>query len=246
VPGKNGTMPEANPQQSAKQRIETSPGEDALALLSGLVAAVELTPLVAVRSFDRNGIVCFWNQAAARLYGVAAGDAVGQAMTRLVSYGEREQEYLDAVGEVWRRAAPLPSRDWPVTAASGNALWIYSCMFPVYRAGRLDQVFCMDVDITGRKHEEAALMPIGGNFRQLFDKSADAILLIKNDTILEINPAATRLFCCGERQRMQGQRLSDFSPLQQPSGLTSTLLEARMAEQANREGNCRFDWRYLT
>jgi diguanylate cyclase (GGDEF)-like protein/PAS domain S-box-containing protein len=241
-------MPESTPQQSGTQSAAAapaSPGQDALALLSGLVAAVELTPLVAVRSFDRNGIVCFWNQAAARLYGVAAADAVGQAMTGLVSYGAREQEYLDAVGEAWRGTEPLPSRDWQVSAADGRTLWIYSSMFPVYRDGRLEQVFCMDVDITERKREEASMMPLGGNFRQLFEKSADAILLIQNDRILEINPAATLLFRCGERQRMLGQRLSDFSPLQQPSGLASTLLEARMAEQAYHHGNCRYDWRYL-
>ncbi|HEV7815879.1 MAG TPA: EAL domain-containing protein [Janthinobacterium sp.] len=235
-----GTAPGAGMEEAA------TPGQDALALLSGLAAAVELTPLVAVRSVDRDGLVCFWNQAAARLYGVAAADAVGHTMCSLVSYGEREQEYAAAVSQVWRSAKPAPTRDWQVVAPDGRKLWIYSSMFPVCRDGRVEQVFCMDVDITERKREEDAMMIIGGNFRQLFEKSADAILLIKDDRILEINPAAVSLFRCGERERMLGQRLSDFSPLQQPSGQASVLLDASMAAQAYGNGNCRYDWRYLT
>lgn len=230
----------------AEFQADAGASRDALSLVSALVAAVELSPAVAVRSFDRNGRVRFWNQAAAALYQLPVAGTLGRPMGELLSYGEREAEHLALVEQVWRSARAVPAQDWQVKSAGGVTRWIYSSMFPVLQGGQLEQVFCMDVDITSRKREEDTMLQVGGNFRQLFQKSADAILLIKNGRIDEINPAALKLFRCGGRERMLHQRLSDFSPLQQPSGEASLLLENSLVEQAYANGSCRYDWRYLT
>ncbi|MES2742351.1 MAG: EAL domain-containing protein [Pseudomonadota bacterium] len=220
------------------------PALDALDLLSGVVMAIELTPMVAVRSFDRYGVVRFWNASCAKLYGIGADDALGRLQQRLFSHGEREDEYAAIVEQVWRSGQPCPSRDWLVTTAAGKSLWIYSTMFPVLRAGRMQQVFCMDIDITERKREESVLLQVGGNFRQLFGKSADAIVLIRDDRVAEVNPAAVALFACERPERMLGHGLTDFSPALQPGGEASASMQARMASQANEQGNCRYDWQY--
>ncbi|MET3132712.1 diguanylate cyclase (GGDEF)-like protein/PAS domain S-box-containing protein [Oxalobacteraceae bacterium GrIS 1.11] len=226
--------------------VAGNPAQEALTLLSGIVAAIELAPMVAVRSFDRDGIVRFWNHTSAELYRIAAEEAVGRPLASLLSHGEREAEFAAAVDKIWQTGQPQPARDWQVRTVDGRLLWTYSSMFPVSRAGTLQQIFCMEVDITERKQEESALMLVGGNFQQLFDKSADAILLIRADRIVDVNLAAIALFCCADKPRMVGQRLSDFSPLQQVNGELSTELNAQLAEQAHVAGNCRYDWRYLT
>ena len=48
-------------------------GREALDALYRFVAAIELTPAVAVHSQDRNGIVRFWNRACAELFGYQKG-----------------------------------------------------------------------------------------------------------------------------------------------------------------------------
>jgi diguanylate cyclase (GGDEF)-like protein/PAS domain S-box-containing protein len=221
------------------------PAQEALEVLSSVVAAIELTPMVAVRSVDRDGVVCFWNRTCAELYGIAAGDALGQPLASLVAHA-RAADYQAALELVWRSGQPCPARDWQVHSAGGAAIWVYTTMFPVFSAGAVQQVFCMDVDITARKREEGALMAVGGNFRQLFEKSADAIVLIRDELIADANPAAVALFHCADKQRMLGQSLTDFSPLQQPGGAASAQFNAGMAAQARAAGNCRYDWRYLT
>ena len=80
---------------------------------------------------------------------------------------------------------------------------------------------------------------------QLFENSADAILLIREERIAAANPAAVALFRCGGAAEMLGRRLGDFSPLQQPDGNLSGLLDAAMARHARAHGNCRYDWSYL-
>jgi len=230
----------------AEAELAKGPGQAALGVLSGIVTALELAPAVAVRGVDRDGIVRFWNRGSAALYGMPAERAIGQPAAALVAHGESAAEFAAAVECLWRTGQPQAARDWQVRAPDGRALWVYSSMFPVGAAGAAQQMYCMDVDITARKREESALGLVGENFRQLYDKSTDAILLIRDDRIVDVNPAAVALFRCADRERMLGQRLSDFSPLRQADGAVSAPLDAELAARAHADGNCRYDWRYLT
>lgn len=202
--------------------------------------------MVAVRSVDRNATVCFWNAASAQLYGTPQQQALGQPLSTLLSYGDKEADFYAALEQVWQTGKPCPACDWHVLTRSGKALWIYSTMFAVARDGEPQQVFCMDVDITLRKQEEITLLMVGGNFQQLYEKSADAILLIQDERIADANPAAIALFDCDDKQQMLGHDLSDFSPQQQPSGESSQVLNRKMALCASADGNRRYDWRYLS
>jgi diguanylate cyclase (GGDEF)-like protein/PAS domain S-box-containing protein len=221
-------------------------GQHALELLSSIAAAVDLTPMVAVRSVDRTATVRFWNTASAQLYGMPQQQALGQPLPSLLSYGDKEAEFYAALEQIWQTGKPCPACDWHVTTRAGKRLWIYSTMFAVTREGESAQIFCMDVDITERKQEEITLLMVGGNFQQLFEKSADAILLIQDDRIADVNPAAIAMFEYDSKQQMLGHGMGDFSPLQQPSGESSQALNRTMALCAGADGNHRYDWRYIS
>lgn len=217
----------------------------ALDLIARLVAALELTPLVAVCSIDREGRIRFCNQACADLSGLALDEVLGQPLKALFSRGDREADHDALVEEAWRTGHHSPIGDWHVRTAGGRELWLYSTLVPVYHEGELTQVFCMDVDVTSRKVDEDALAAAGANFRQLFRKSGDAILLVRNGLIEEANPAALQLFKCPDPASFVGRRLADFSPLQQPGGALSASAAHRLEGEAHQHGNCRYDWRYL-
>jgi diguanylate cyclase (GGDEF)-like protein/PAS domain S-box-containing protein len=204
-----------------------------------------MNPSVALQSFDRNGIVRFWNRTSVSMYGVEAGDAVGRPLSEIVHHHEQENEYCALVASIWDSGQAGPARDWRVRAQGGEPFWVYSLMFP----GGPQLIFRMDIDITARKQEETALATLAtvsanfsANFRQLFRQSADAILLIQNDVIIDINPATLTLFQCQDANAMVGKRLDDFSaPDEAPAGAN-----AKLAALAHQNGNCRYDWRYLT
>ena len=224
---------------------QASPAYSALELISRIVAAMEITPLVAVCSFDRDGIVRFCNAACAELCGLPPQDVIGKPLRELLSRGAREAEHDAMVEQVWQSGRNGPSGDWLVHTAGGRDVWLYSTKIPIVQEGRIHQIFCMDVDITARKREEGALLAAGTNFDQMFRRSGDAILLLRNGLIEEANPAALRMFKCRGKSDVQGRSLSDFSPLQQPGGSLSAAAAAQLEQQAHEQGNCRYDWRYL-
>ena len=220
------------------------PGLAALDLLHGFVAAVELTPNVAVHGSDRHGIVRYWNNTCVRLFGVAARDAVGRPLASLVSHPGHEDEFAALIESIWRTGQVPAPRDWCVRAPDGAERWVYSSHFAVRRDGFTEHVLSMEVDVTGRKTDEQELRRAGTNFRRLFERSTDAIVLVRGREIVDANPAALRLFRCAGKEAMVGRALLDFSPAEQPSGESSMLRDAELAAQAFSDGNRRYEWLY--
>ena len=239
--GKNGIM------STTMNAIPSAltPAHAALDLIARMVVALELTPLVSVCSFDRDGVMQFCNQACADLLGVKAESAVGRRMVALRSHGERQSEHDAMVEGIWHDGHSCASGDWKVTTGDGRELWLCSTCIPVWHDGVLAQIFCMEVDVTQRQRDFDALQAAGANFHHMFERSSDAILLLRDGVIEQANPAATALFKCREAQRLVGRGLHDFSPMQQPSGMLSAEAEARMAEEARCAGNARGEWHYV-
>ncbi|MFL6659027.1 MAG: EAL domain-containing protein [Massilia sp.] len=220
------------------------PGREALDTLYRFVAALELTPTVAVHSIDRDGLVRFWNHSCETIFGIPAREAIGRPLTELVSHLDSQQEFARTLAAIWHTLKAPPPRDWEVQRPDGGRRWMYSTHFPVLRDGEPQQIFCMEVDISKRKVDEQALVEAGINFRQLFERSNDAIVLIEGHTIIDANPAALQLFHCTKRAEMVGKTLLDFSPPTQPSGESSMSADASQSAQTFIEGNRRFEWQY--
>jgi diguanylate cyclase (GGDEF)-like protein/PAS domain S-box-containing protein len=220
------------------------PGREALDVLYRFVAALELAPTVAVHSTDRNGIVRYWNHTCTDVFGVSAAEAVGRPLISLASHLDREEDFKNTLESVWKTGRTAPPRDWHVRRLDGTERWLYSTHFPVLRDGVPQQLFCMEVDISKRKVDEAELIEAGTNFRQLFERSTDAIVLIEGNRIIDANPAALALFRCRGKQDVVGKTLLDFSPEVQATGETSIVADAAVTAHAFIDGNYRYEWEY--
>lgn len=219
-------------------------GLAALDFLYRFVAAVELTPNVAVHSCDRDGTIRYWNKSCETLFGVPARQALGQRLTTVVPHPGHSDEFADLITHVWDSGEVPSPRDWLIERADGSERWVYSSHYPLSRDGFTRQVLCMEIDVTGRKVDEAALRREGSNFRQLFERSTDAILLMRGATVADANPAALRLFECAEPGHLVGHSMLEFSPELQPNGESSVLREADIAARTFIEGNEQFEWQY--
>ena len=220
------------------------PGREALETLYRFVAALELAPTVSVHSQDRDGVVRFWNHSCENTFGISARDAIGRPLDSLITHIDRE--VFDAtLSRIWETRQAPPPRDWQVVRPDGARRWMYSTHFPILRDGEAQQIFCMEVDISKRKVDEEALLEAGINFRHLFERSNDAIVLIEGSEIINANPAALRLFHCDAKDAIVGRTLVDFSPPRQPSGESSIMADASQAAQNFIDGNRRYEWQYV-
>ena len=238
---KNGLM--STPTPAAPSVL--TPAHAAIDLIARMVAALELTPMVAVCSVDRDGVVQFCNQACAEMLGIKMEEIVGAGIGTLCSHGARQDEHDAMMEEIWRSGHACPAGDWQVTTRDGRELWVYSICIPVWHDGALAQVFNMGIDITQRRRDFDALQAAGENFHHMFERSSDAILLLRDGVVEEANPAAVSLFKSASPAQLAGRSLRDFSPMMQPSGVLSLEAESRMMEEAQRGCNARGEWQYV-
>ena len=165
-------------------------GSEAFGWLHHFVTALELAPAVAVHSMDRAGVIRFWNHASEQLYGIPSITAVGTEFRALVQHLERQDEFEATIASIWHTGQAPPARDWEVESSAGRRSWVYSCHYPVKHDGVMQEVFCMEVDITARKEAETNLHQAA----QVFQNARDAIIMMDAEyRVRAVNGAFTSI-----------------------------------------------------
>ncbi|HWW69755.1 MAG TPA: PAS domain-containing protein, partial [Duganella sp.] len=62
------------------------------------------------------------------------------------------------------------------------------------------------------------------DFHLMYEKTSDAVALIRDGRIVGVNPAARAMFECDDPADMLGRELADFSPPHQAEGVPSAPL----------------------
>ncbi|HEY1043087.1 MAG TPA: EAL domain-containing protein [Telluria sp.] len=162
----------------------------ALDLVCTLVSAIELTPGVAIHAIDRDGRVTYWNNKCTELFGVPPQEALGQPLECLISHPGHEQDYQAHLQHIFDTGEASRVADWQVGRRDGSARWVSGSAFPLVRHGQVEQVFCMEFDITGRKANERNLVLAA----QVFEHSRDAIMITDaHNRIVAVNGAFTEM-----------------------------------------------------
>ena len=117
-------------------------------------------PSVAVQSYEPDGTTRYWNQAAERLYGYTAEEAIGRNLLDLIIPPEMRNDVQHAVREMAETGQAIPASELSLMRKDGSRVSVYSSHAVVRIPGRAPELFCMDIDLTERKwaeHEKAKL-----------------------------------------------------------------------------------------
>ncbi len=105
----------------------------------------------------------------------------------------------------------------------------------------IKQLFECLLSCAHRLRIERQLLESEERFRQFFECSADANLMISDCVIIDCNKAAEQLLRI-ERDKLIGQHSKHFSPQLQPGGRPSAEAIAEKVMEAVKEGNSSFEW----
>ena len=97
-------------------------------------------------------------------------------------------------------------------------------------------------DITKRKEAEKALWESEKKYRDLFEKSKDAFLIIHNGKFVDCNQATINMLCYNNKEELLNTHPSELSPEKQPDGKMSFTKADEMMRIAYEKGSHRFEW----
>jgi len=96
-------------------------------------------------------------------------------------------------------------------------------------------------DISDRKQAEEALNESESKYRTLFEKSADAILIIEGDKFVDCNTATVEMLGYKNKEKILETHPSELSPELQPDGRNS-IEKANEILSTFDQGSIRFEW----
>ena len=97
-------------------------------------------------------------------------------------------------------------------------------------------------DVTKQKQTENAIKASEKKYRDLFEKSEDAILIIKNGNFVDCNKSTIKMLRYKDKNEFLNTHPSELSPEKQPDGILSYEKADEMMAIAIKKGSHRFEW----
>ncbi len=101
-------------------------------------------------------------------------------------------------------------------------------------------------DISQQKETEIALEKSEAKFRELFEKSSDAVLILRNRKINDCNESFIEKLKFKSKEDALNSHPSDISPEYQPDGELSHKKAEEMINEAVKNNSNRFEWNHKT
>ena len=206
---------------------------------------IELVPC-GLQKCDPSGLITFSNPAYSKMCGYPPEEVIGQYLWDLSGTDDERQKLKNHLSHVVE-ARPSPASCTTITRRADGSLfdaridWAY---IPG-KDGALAALILVITDVSERKVAERNLRRSEKKYRDLFEKSRDAILIIENNQFVECNRATLEMLGYTDKQAFLQQHPSKLSPPTQPDGRNSEEKADEMMRIALEQGSNRFEWDHV-
>ncbi len=146
---------------------------------------------LAVQGYGIDGTTNYWNKASERLYGYTAQEAIGRNLLDLIIPEEMKNEVAQAIKKMVETGKNIPESELSLVRKDGSRVHVFSTHALVQSSSHLPELFCLDIDITGRIKSEKALRESEAQKNAILQGlSANVALLDSDLKIIWVNKAA--------------------------------------------------------
>ncbi len=109
---------------------------------------------VSVQGYGSDGTTKYWNKASENLYGYTEKEALGRSLLDLIIPDEMREGVRGAIGSMVASGQPIPPAELSLKRKDGSRVSVYSSHAVVETESDGFNLFCIDIDLTGRKNDE--------------------------------------------------------------------------------------------
>jgi hypothetical protein len=224
-----------------------------------------------IMSVDLNERVIFSNPIAAKIFGLTEKELLGKSIMDFTNH----KEFKKITEETLIRSTGVSSKyELIIKRKDGAKAIIAVTSSPLYDENK-EHIGSFGIlqDITERKLTELKLKNLNAElatqneeyellnnelhvakekveksekkFRELYEKSGDAVFIIENGKFIDCNEAAVELFKYDNRLSLLNMRPEDLSPEIQANGQSSDEKANEMIKTCIKNGTHRFEWNHM-
>jgi len=198
----------------------------------------------AVISIDSQENIIMVNQAAVRMFGYGADEMLGGKLSILLPEWARNthSKHIHTFSEANENMIPRDVRNIiQGHRKSGENFPMEATISKQNIGGR--EIFTVSArDISERLKAEEQLRNRELMFRQVFEASKDAILILKNNRFVDCNDATVRMLRAHNKEEVLSRHPWELSPEFQPDGQRSDIKAEEMIQTAYQRHFHRFEW----
>ncbi|NVN92043.1 MAG: PAS domain S-box protein [Desulfuromonadales bacterium] len=202
----------------------------------------ELAPIPMVLTSLPEGVFLEVNREFLRKFGFSREEVIGKTTVELdmwVNLAERNR-YLRMISEehhvnAFEATMRIKAGDVKTVRCTGSLVDMDG------KSHVLNTIF----DITDQKNAETALQESERRFRNFFEQSGDAFLILDDGLFIDCNTAAIRSLGYDDKHGIVLHSPAEISPELQPDGRLSAEKTSAMVATAFSEGGHRFEWMHL-
>ncbi len=155
----------------------------------------EQLPSISVQGYNRAREVIFWNHASENLYGYTREQALGRQLEELIIPESMREMMINRVSD-WKNGGPaVAATELTLQNANGQPVEVFSSHVMFTNNLGEAEMYCVDIDISQRKHAEQTLRSKESFFSTLIDEIPDPLILKdRQGNFLLCNQATAKLY----------------------------------------------------
>lgn len=194
---------------------------------------------IIIRNLDDK--IIFANKRIYNIFGLEQDESPDK-ITKELFTSEEKKLLDDEIQKILTNEKQISRVEYRALKKNGKLLWLETTIFPILNNNNtIIAIHTITRDITEKKKYEIALVQSEIKFKSLFNFAKDAIYLIKNNKIIDANPAAADILGY-KTEEIIGKTLVDISPEKQSDSIySSEILKEKIITVLENE-SARFDW----